>query len=128
MRRMINLSGPIVLGFAAILLGGCSNTGADYRPIVDGGADTAAYESDLAACAKVADQRGYLNGDVQNAALLGTGLGAIVGGLSDGWGGALVGGVIGAAGGAGAEAWDTQDERKQIVKNCMKGRGHNVVG
>ncbi|WP_218044147.1 hypothetical protein [Kiloniella majae] len=127
MRRMVCWVSLISLGFVFILLGGCSNTGADYRPIVDGG-DSAAYESDLSECAVVADQRGYLNGDVQNAALLGTGLGAIVGGLSDGWGGALVGGVIGAAGGAGAEAWDTQDERKQIVKNCMKGRGHKVVG
>ncbi|KLN61028.1 hypothetical protein WH96_09945 [Kiloniella spongiae] len=108
MRRIACWAGLISLGFVVILLGGCSNTGADYRPIVDGGADTAAYESDLTACAKVADQRDYLNGDVQNAALLGTGLGA--------------------AGGAGAQAWDTQDERKQIVKNCMKGRGHNVVG
>ncbi|WP_299380617.1 hypothetical protein [uncultured Kiloniella sp.] len=120
-------AGLLSLGVTVVFLNGCSNTGADYRPIVDGG-DSAVYESDLSECAAVADQRGYLNGDVQNAALLGTGLGAIVGGLSDGWGGALVGGVIGAAGGAGAEAWDTQDERKQIVKNCMKGRGHNVVG
>ncbi len=127
MRGMNCWAGLISLGSMAVLIGGCSNTGADYRPIVDGGA-SAAYESDLSECAAVADQRGYLNGDVQNAALLGTGLGAIVGGLSDGWGGALVGGVIGAAGGAGAEAWDTQDERKQIVKNCMKGRGHKVVG
>ncbi|WP_417430747.1 hypothetical protein [Kiloniella sp.] len=120
-------AGLLSLGIIVVFLNGCSNTGADYRPIVDGG-DSAVYESDLSECAAVADQRGYLNGDVQNAALLGTGLGAIVGGLSDGWGGALVGGVIGAAGGAGAEAWGTQDERKQIVKNCMKGRGHNVVG
>mgnify|MGYP000433393994 CR=1 FL=1 len=127
MRGMNRWAGLLSLGVTVVFLNGCSNTGADYRPIVDGG-DSAVYESDLSECAAVADQRGYLNGDVQNAALLGTGLGAIVGGLSDGWGGALVGGVIGAAGGAGAEAWDTQDERKQIVKNCMKGRGHNVVG
>lgn len=127
MRGMNRWAGLLSLGVTVVVLNGCSNTGADYRPIVDGG-DGVAYESDLNECAAVADQRGYLNGDVQNAALLGTGLGAIVGGLSDGWGGALVGGVIGAAGGAGAEAWDTQDERKQIVKNCMKGRGHNVVG
>ena len=127
MRQSLGSLGVVPLGLVMLALGACSNTGADYRPIVDGG-DSAAYESDLTECAAVADQRGYLNGDVQNAALLGTGLGAVVGGLSDGWGGALVGGVIGAAGGAGAQAWETQDERKEIVKNCMKGRGHNVVG
>ncbi|MFD2204956.1 hypothetical protein [Kiloniella antarctica] len=118
----------LCMGIVSIFgLSACSNTGADYRPIVDGG-DTEIYESDLTACAEVADQRGYLNGDVQNGALLGTGLGAVVGGLADGLGGALVGGVLGAGIGAGTQAWDTQDERKQIVKNCMKGRGHNVVG
>ena len=117
----------LLAGLASLGLSACSNTGADYRPIVDG-VDTAAYESDLTACAEVADQRGYLNGDVQNGALLGTGLGAVVGGLSDGLGGALIGSALGAAVGAGSQAWDTQDERKQIVKNCMKGRGHNVVG
>ncbi|MEH6629360.1 MAG: hypothetical protein V7776_00950 [Halopseudomonas aestusnigri] len=118
----------VYMGAVAILgLSACSNTGADYRPIVDGTQDTA-YETDLTACAEVADQRGYLNGDVQNGALLGTGLGAVVGGLSEGLGGALIGGVLGAGIGAGSQAWDTQDERKQIVKNCMTGRGHNVVG
>ncbi len=122
MRLSIYLGAFAVLGLSA-----CSNTGADYRPIVDGAQDTA-YNSDLSACAEVADQRSYLNGDVQNGALLGTGLGAVVGGLTEGLGGALVGGVLGAAVGAGSQAWDTQDERKEIVKNCMKGRGHNVVG
>ena len=43
-------------------------------------------------------------------------------------GDALVGAVIGGALGAGAGAFEAREERQQIMKSCMMGRGHNVVG
>ncbi len=51
-------------------------------------------------------------------------LGAVIGGLEDGLGGAVVGSGLG----AGSRAWETRTERKNIVIQCMTGRGHRVVG
>lgn len=123
---------PLSQSMASIVLlltlSACGSTGADYQPIVDGDANTEQYRADLAACQDVADRRSYLNDDVLNEALLGAALGTALGGLADGVGGAVAGAGIGGAVGAGGRAWDTMDERKQIVIACMKGRGHRVVG
>lgn len=110
-----------------LTLGACANTGADYSPIIDGPRDQA-YSTDLNSCQKVADKRGYTNGDVQTDALIGAALGAAVGAIEDDWEGALVGALIGGALGGAGRAFDTQDERKAIVVTCMRNRGHNVVG
>lgn len=109
------------------LLSGCANTAADYEPLVDGPKDNRFYE-DLAACKALAEQREYLNGDTKSEALLGAGLGALAGAL-DGGGSDIVGGaIVGGAAGAGGRAWDTREERKGIVIQCMAGRGHKIVG
>ncbi len=109
------------------LLTGCANTAADYEPIVDGPKDALFYD-DLAACKNLAEQRDYLNDDTKSEALLGAGLGAVVGAIGgdtgDIVGGTLVGGALSAGGGA----WEVRGERKNIVIECMSGRGHRVVG
>jgi len=109
------------------LLTGCGSTASAYQPLVDGPKDEH-YSQDLAACAELAEKRSYLNDDVKSEALLGAGVGAVVGALEDGGSGALAGAVVGSATGAGGRAWETREERKQIVVECMRGRGHKVVG
>lgn len=108
-----------------IALSGCFATGAQHRPIVDGG-DLANYETDLAECQHVAEQREYVNEETKTDALIGAVIGALAGigeSKEDTIGGAAVGALIG----GGAQAYQTIDERKKIVIRCMQGRGYNVV-
>ena len=106
------------LAAVAAVLAGCVATGAKHRPIVDG-SDPRKYEADLAACRDVAEQRSYVNPDVQ----LHAAIGGVVGAVANGTKGAIAGAVIG----GGTAAVDTVRERKAIVINCMAGRGHKVV-
>lgn len=118
-----------ILAFAS--LAACaSNSGAQYEPIVDG-AHSQAYSGDLVACRTLATERGYLNDDTRNDALIGAGIGALAGLADDdvtNLEGAIAGAVVGAIAGGGANALDTRDERRHIVVDCMRGRGHRVVG
>lgn len=101
------------------------NTGADYRPLVDGG-DLSHYETDLVQCQALARQRQYINDDTRADAAIGALIGAIAG--SDGDRGDIIGGAIaGGMVGAGSKAYEVKDERKRIVINCMKGRGYKTV-
>lgn len=110
-----------------LALTGCGSTASNYQPLVDG-TPNANYTADLADCAALAEKREYLNDDVKSEALLGAGLGAVVGILEDGSEGAIAGALVGGATGAGSRAWEVRDEQKQIVIQCMRGRGHKVVG
>lgn len=107
---------------------GCASGGAAYQPIVDGPTGPA-YQADLADCQQVAEQRQYDNSDTRTSATIGAGLGGIIGLAEDGdIGEAAVGAVVGGLFGGGAGALETREERAEIVKNCMAGRGHRVVG
>lgn len=109
------------------LLSGCSamQTGAAHRPIIDGPIN-AKYESDLAQCQTAAENRSYFNSEVQQDALIGTAVGALVGAGGDT--GSIVGGAAaGAVIGGGSSALDTRTERKNIVINCMRSRGYKVL-
>jgi outer membrane lipoprotein SlyB len=118
MKKTFALSMALALGMA-----GCA-----YRPVVDPKrSDMAKYESDLAECRQIAEKAP------------GAGTGAAVGAV----GGYAVGqvlarttgranvaneagrgaAVLGAAGGAGSGA----KNKRQIIKNCMSGRGHAVL-
>lgn len=109
------------------LLTGCANTAAKYQPIVDG-EKNARFDADLQACQEVATQRSYLNDDVKTNAILGAGIGALVGAAEDGVEAALGGAVLGATAGGAGRSWETREERKAIVIKCMQQRGHPVVG
>lgn len=99
-------------------LSGCGATAARYEPVVD--QPNANYSEDLRQCQQLAEQRAYLNDDVKTNVLAGAMLGAVL----DGFEGALVGSTIA----AGGRAWDTREERKQIVMTCLRGRGHRIAG
>jgi outer membrane lipoprotein SlyB len=97
------------------------------RVIVDPqGVDQAAYQRDLADCTIVSDQvrpgasagKGALAG-----AVVGGAVGAIVGDRSTAARLGGVGAVVGGAKGAGQGA----ENRDQVLKNCMRGRGYRVL-
>ena len=92
-------------------LTGCASSGAAYSPIIDG-EKTSAYQNDLKQCQDLAKERGFLNADLGKNALMG----------------ALGGSAFGAVMGGGRSAISSQSERKNIVKNCMTGRGYKVLG
>ena len=110
---------------AMITLTGCLSTGAAHRPIVDGG-DLENYEVDLADCQQVAKQREIINDDTKSDSMVGAVAGALIG-AGDSKESSLAGALVGAAIGAAKGAFDTNDERKDIVISCMQGRGYNVV-
>ena len=109
-----------------LLLGGCFNTGAKHRPIVDG-SDPKQYEADLAACQALARQRRHMNEDVKQSTATSAAVGGVLGAVSEGLPGAIAGATVGAAGGAIQGAQMTVHERKGIVIRCMAGRGHKVL-
>jgi outer membrane lipoprotein SlyB len=118
MKTAIVLTLALALGVA-----GCA-----YRPVVDPKrTDMAKYETDLVECRQVAEQAP--GGGA--GALVGAGAGYAVGQVfarttgranvaNEAGRGAA---VLGAAGGAGAGARN----KRQVIKNCMIGRGHAVL-
>lgn len=119
MKQMFIL--PLVLVAAA-----CSDRGANYQPILDG-PQNAAFQSDLMACQDLA--RAHKNGgrSAKEAALIGAGIGAVLGEIDDD-ADALGGAIVGAVAGGAASASETADRSESIVIECMRGRGHRVVG
>ena len=88
--------------------------------------DEAQYQQDLTDCRAVADEVSTGRDAAEGAAggaVIGGILGAIFG--NSGTAGRMAGGgaVIGAAGKAG----DAEQEKSQVVKNCMRGRGYRVL-
>lgn len=121
--RSVRNLGVFLVG--TTLLSGCFATGAQHRPIVDGG-DLANYETDLAQCQQVAEQREYVNEDTKTDALIGAVIGALAG-IGESKEATLGGAAVGALLGGGERAYETIEERKRIVIRCMQGRGYNVV-
>ena len=110
----------------ATLLGACATDGADVEPILDG-APSAAFQSDLPACRRLARDQHQFDREIGVAALTGAGMGGLLGASEDGdhaLGGAVVGALVGAVAGAS----EASDRREAIVKECLRGRGHRVVG
>ena len=117
----------LVLGLA---VAGCANTGAKYEPISDG-PKAAGYAGDLSDCQNLATERSYVNGDMKTDAVIGAGIGAIAGLADDDVSdteGLIAGAIVGAVAGGAATMPETQEQRRQIVIECMQGRGHPVVG
>jgi len=98
-----------------------------YEPIVDG-PQGIKYQQDLAACRQLSLQKQSTN--------TGRNVGVVIGGLAgaaeaddgDALEGAIAGAVLGGVVGSADENNTIEDARDQIVFNCMRGRGHNVVG
>jgi hypothetical protein len=110
------------------LVAACENTGANYRPVIDGPVG-ANYETDLYQCQSLAASGATVDGNTAGTVVAGAGLGAassvIINDNSDNLGQAA---AVGALAGLTADAINKNQNREAIVKNCMRGRGYNVVG
>lgn len=111
---------------ALLIVAACANSGAKYQPILDGSASPA-YRADLAACQALARNQKQFDQETVGAAVLGAGAGAVLGKVDED-GDALGGAVVGALAGGAASAVDVSERRKSIVVECLRGRGHRVVG
>lgn len=100
---------------------------ASKNPIIDTkGVDQARYKQDLRECEAYAGQvsTGAAAGKgVAGGAVLGAVIGAIVGDSTTVARSAGVGGVLGGARGANSG----EQEKGQVVKNCLRGRGYTVL-
>jgi uncharacterized protein YcfJ len=107
------------------LLAACADSGANYTPILDG-APTAAFQSDLGACQTLARNQTQFDNDTLGATVMGAGAGALLGQADTG--DALGGALAGALAGGVAGTVDAGERREAIVVECLRGRGHAVVG
>lgn len=110
--------------FLAVFVAGCTG----YRPIVDSqGRNMANYEYDLRDCQNYARQ---VDGATRTggAALGGAALGAVLGLVGGGSGSNIAQAAgVGAVTGAAAGGVSTAASQKQIIRNCMTGRGYRVL-
>jgi len=109
----------------AIILSGCATTGLDHRPEVTG-EDITNYEIDLKHCQQLAANNKELDATAEGG-IAGAASGAIAGVLDDGGsdilGKAVVGAIIGVAGGN----FYTKKKQREFIINCMQEFGYNVV-
>ncbi len=106
-----------------VLVAACADSGANYQPILDG-TPTPAYNADLTACQTLA--RAQFDQETLGATVLGAGVGAALGEADSG--DALGGAFAGALAGGVASVLDVNERRESIVIECLRGRGHRVVG
>ena len=112
---------PVALSIAA-----CADSGANYRPILDG-SPTQAFQADLSACQSLARNQTQFDRETRTATVMGAGVGAVLGDADDD-GDALGGAIVGALAGGAAGAVNANERREAIVVACLRGRGHRVVG
>ena len=108
-----------------VLMAACADSGANYKPILDG-VPTPVYQADLAACEALARNQKQFDEDTMAATVLGAGVGAALGEADSA--DALGGAVAGALAGGISSAVDVSERRESIVIECLRGRGHRVVG
>ena len=122
-----------IAALSAMILSGCgaggtgAGAGAGYTPVVDYKHVTAAYQKDLQECRALATQvqanrEKEVVGNALAGALLGAGISAALGGDSN------YGARYGAVRGGLSSAGNAVQGGKQIVTNCLIGRGHRVLG
>jgi uncharacterized protein YcfJ len=113
---------------ATLVLGGCANSGAGYRPVVDiKGVDLNRYQSDLAECQQYAHQTAGAGESAAAGAAAGAVFGALLaaaaGGGTSRKSSAGIGAISGAAG-AGAQG---EMNQRDVIRRCLSGRGYKVL-
>ncbi|HEU0118655.1 MAG TPA: glycine zipper family protein [Alphaproteobacteria bacterium] len=128
--RRSSVIATISIMLSSLLLSACADS---YQPVVDmKHVDPNKYQADLAECRQYANQVDVA-GDAGTDALVGAGIGAaggaVLGAIT---GSAGMGAAIGAAGGgiAGGTGGglNSGQRQKNIINNCLKGRGYKVLG
>ncbi len=115
-----------LLAILPLTLAACANSGANYVPILDG-PKTAAFQADLSECQALAKSQKQLDRETWSSAAVGAGAGAVLGKLDED-GDALGGAMAGALAGGAAASVSASEKREAIVRECLKSRGHPVVG
>jgi uncharacterized protein YcfJ len=117
----INLAGICLI--ATTLVAGCAAHSS--KPIIDpAGVDMEQYEADIAACEEIATQVDQKVGEgAARGALVGGLIGAVLGDTESVVRSAGVGAVAGGAGGAAT----TEKEKSEVVKNCLRNRGYQIL-
>lgn len=116
---------------AMLALAGCAT--ANYTPVVDTkGIDMMKYQQDLKECRALADQVDAVESGATDT-LIGAGIGAAAGAALGAISGApatgaATGAVIGGFGGGGAGTVNSLERQKNIMNNCLTGRGYKVLG
>ena len=111
----------ILVSAAAVLAAGCT---AHPEPIVDTkGIDLAAYQRDLAECQKYAAQINPAAG-VAKGTVAGAAVGAAVGAIGGDVGEAA---AVGAMSGGASSALKADEDKQNVVKRCLSGRGYKVL-
>ncbi|MEY8880688.1 glycine zipper family protein [Donghicola sp. XS_ASV15] len=125
---MQGFSKHILLAIAGgVLVSACSDGGANYTPIHDGPTQIG-FQSDLAACQRLAKNQTHLTQEAYGAAAIGAAAGALLTMAADDEDEIVGNALGGAAILGGTAAVEGKEKREEIVVNCMKGRGHAVVG
>ncbi|MGV8951904.1 MAG: glycine zipper family protein [Cypionkella sp.] len=109
-----------------LALSACADIGAKYQPILDG-APSASFQPDLQACQNLARDQRQLDQQTMGSAAAGGALGAAVA-ANDKGGTAIEGLVGGALVGLFGGVTKSKEKRERIIQDCMKGRGHSIVG
>ncbi len=124
---MLNRKSLLVVP-ALVLVGACANSGANYQPVIDGPVGPN-YNSDLAQCQQLAASQASVDGSTAgNAAIGAAGAAATTAIIQDSSSNLGRAAAAGAVIGAGADVIAKNQNREVIVRNCMRGRGYNVVG
>ncbi len=126
MKKTLSLV-PFLIVFAII---GCQQ----YTPVVDPGSvhNSDRYYRDQAECRAIAKQGapGWKDTakDTVVGGAVGTGTGALIGAIAgDAVKGLAYGAVIGGVAGGAKGVYDSEKGYEQIYRNCMRGRGYNVL-
>lgn len=111
---------PVLL-IAMVFVVGCS---AHPDPIIDTkGVNMAMYERDLAECRQYAAQINPAIGVAKGAAaggVVGAAIGAINGNVGDA-------AAVGAVSGGATSAVKADEDKQDVVKRCLRGRGYKVL-
>ncbi|MDD4913796.1 MAG: hypothetical protein PHW13_01990 [Methylococcales bacterium] len=118
----------------SLLLSACaSQTG--WTPTLDTYNDqnAAHLQQDMAECQQLAQQA---SGGTAEQTAIGAGVGGLLGAaggaalgaaLGNAGTGAALGAAAGGLGGAAKQGLGSEDTYKQAYRNCLRGRGHNVI-
>ncbi len=124
MKRVMTLAAGALIGLTAA----CTNTGANYQPIIDGPVGPN-YNNDLAQCQQLAASKPVLDSGSAGQAAIGAGVGAATAAIVEDTGSNIgKGAAVGALVGLTSNAINNDQQRENIVKSCMRSRGYNVVG
>lgn len=114
---------------ASLLFAGCASL--PTTPIIDA-PPSAQLDADMYDCQAYANSYVANQAPVNNAIIASALTGAAIGGIEDAWDGAIIGaalgGLFGLVQGKAEHANATSYERDHIVRRCLSGRGHRVIG